>query len=84
MYISGLRNCLRRFECDGSCAASQRWRIVKGGYDLNWQLSYDGTPVVDCVSQIGSGGKMQNNCLDEKDFQKVAKVIKEEYPDILV
>ena len=82
--INGLRTCLRCFEADGRNVSDKEWSIARGGYDLNWQLYHNAVPVIDCVAEIGCGGKIQNNCLDEKDFQKVAKIIKEEYPDVLV
>ena len=79
MTIKGLRKCLREFDENGRYASAGEWSIARGGYDLWWQLSYAGTPVIDCVA-----GKLRNDSLEERDFQRISSIIKEEYPDVRI
>lgn len=72
---AGLRTCLRKYKENGHHASSCRWSIGTGGYDLNWQLSYDGTPVIDCLSP---GNTLQT--LNERyDLKKAYRIIEQEY-----
>lgn len=85
VYLKGLRDVLRRYEDNGRYARHGNWEIGTGGYDLNWQISYERIPVIDCIANdiFRSGGTLHNNCMEEKDFQKVVRVIKDIYPDVL-
>lgn len=84
--LKDLRTLLRRFAKKNGLSAKYRdWNIAEGGYDLNWEIYYKGSPVIDCIanSVSGSGGTLENVDLNREDFLKIAKVIKEEYPDVL-
>ena len=72
--LQGLRQVLRKFDEDGMYASGTHWSIGRGGYDLQWELSYDRVPIIDCV-----GGVLENNCLSDEDFKRISKVIREEY-----
>lgn len=47
--LSGLKDVLRRFDENGTFAKKGVWHIAKGGYDLWWELYYEGQPIIDCV-----------------------------------
>lgn len=84
--LKDLRTLLRRFAKKNGLSAKYRdWNIAEGAYDLNWEIYYKGSPVIDCIanSVSGSGGTLENVDLNREDFLKIAKVIKEEYPDVL-
>ena len=72
--VRGLREILKKFDEDGYHVQATHWSIGRGGYDLQWELYYDGIPVVDCVDD-----EISNLCLSEKDFKRIAKIIREEY-----
>ena len=81
--LYGLRNVLRKFNESGTEADGTHWKMNGGGYDLWWQLGYKGfawraygiaSIVVECVD-----GELHNCGLDENDFDRVCKVIFEEY-----
>jgi len=72
--LNGLRKLLRSFEEDGYCVSGKHWKIAKGGYDLYFEIYYDEIPVVDCISN-----ELENLCLDDSVFKKIAKIIIQEY-----
>jgi len=77
--VSGLRNILRRFNANGTSAKSGAWEIGAGGYDLWWEISYNGTPVVDCVD-----GKLERvGTLSTDAYEQLKSIIMEEYPDMV-
>ena len=86
--LKGLRGCLRKFDDNGMYAESGRWSIGKGGYDLAFQLYYRNeydykVPVIDCIQGTWDiHGWLENNCLPEFDYKRIAKVIMEEYDDV--
>lgn len=91
IYITGLRNVLRRFDEGAISATSGRWSIGKGGYDLFFELYYNpdgngrGYPVVDCIwGTWDRKGTLEKICLSDEAFMKVAKVIMEEYDNDVV
>ena len=78
VYLKGLKQALERFNDNGKFAKQGYWTIGKGAYDLDWQLAYQGAPVIDCVN-----GKLKNDCLSGPMFRKCASVIKSVYPDVI-
>lgn len=82
----GLRTLLEKFNEDGKRVEQTHWSIGRGGYDLWWELYYDGTPVVDChASGKHKGfqelGELSNISLSDKDFERVRKIIISVYPE---
>ena len=80
-----LQEALRDYESHGHSATVGDWTVATGGYDLNWQVYFKHTPVIDCNANTlaSSGGTLENNCLEEKDFLKLAETIKQIYPDVI-
>ena len=72
--LRGLRSVLRKFDEDGKLVSGTHWKIARGGYDLYWQLYYDNIPIIDCVCN-----RIENNCIRDKDYKRIAQVILEEY-----
>ena len=72
--LNGLRSVLHRFEEDGYCVSGKHWKIARGAYDLYFEVSYDNTPVIDCVCN-----ELTNLCLEKNIFKRVANVILQEY-----
>ena len=72
--IRGLKEILRKFDEDGYHVQATHWSIGRGGYDLQWELYYDGIPVVDCIAD-----EISNICLPDKVFNRIAKIILQEY-----
>ena len=77
--LSGLKTVLDKFEDNGKYAKQGKWSIGRGGYDLWWQLYYDGTAVVDCVD-----GELENDCLSSEDFKRITDVICSVYDGLKV
>lgn len=86
--LAGLRNCLRKFDEGVKYAKSGRWSIAKGGYDLAFQLCYKDSndqdiPVIDCIQEDwNETGQLENNCLPDAEFAKIAKIIMDEYKNV--
>ena len=86
--LMGLRGCLRKLDEGVVYAESGRWSIGKGAYDLAFQLYYKDTtgykvPVIDCIQDAWDiNGWLENNCLPDREYKRVAKVIMDEYSDV--
>lgn len=72
--LQGLRSQLRKFDGNGKYVRGRHWEIANGGYDLYFQISYDGVSVLDCVCNE------LEPCADCENFDAIAKVVMEEYP----
>ena len=46
----GLKSVLEKFDNNGKYAEGTHWSIANGGYDLWWELYYDGLPILQCVA----------------------------------
>ena len=46
----GLKSVLEKFNDNGRYAEGTHWSIANGGYDLWWELYYDGLPILQCVA----------------------------------
>lgn len=73
--IRGFRSALRKFvSADASSVSTKHWKVAKGGYDLWFEIYFDNVPVARCVS-----GELENSCLREEDFYRLAQIVLEEY-----
>lgn len=75
---ANLKKILDRFNSNGKSAKQGSWSIAKGGYDLDFQVSYKGEPIIDCVD-----GELHIN---KKEYEggstkEVAKIISSTYKD---
>ena len=76
--VGNLKKILDRFNSNGKSAKQGSWSIAKGGYDLDFQVSYKGEPIIDCVD-----GELHIN---KKEYEggstkEVAKIISSAYKD---
>ena len=73
--IKGLKNVLLKYNDNGKIAKGKHWEIGKGGYDLWWEISYDGFPIIGCVC-----GEIENyGHLNYGKFKKICNIIFECY-----
>lgn len=72
-YIGSCKRALKRFlmlnDLNGSCRYYKDglWEVCKGAYDLWWEISYNKTPVIGCIS-----GEVESY---QKEFDVFAKMI---------
>ena len=64
-----LKQVLQTFDRNGRLSERGNWKIANGGYDEEWELYYEGTPV---ANSVGHEIKLCNNTFDETliDFIK--------------
>lgn len=78
VYLKGLKQALERFDANGKQAKQGFWSVARGVNDLDWQLSYEDVPVIDCVN-----GVLKNDCLSGPMFRKCAAIIQLVYSDVM-
>ena len=76
--LRGFREILRRFDEDGYSVSATHWSIGRGGYDLSFEIYYDGLPVI--------GGYTDNtfhiytpDVFTSSQLEKIKQTIIEEY-----
>jgi hypothetical protein len=77
--LRGLKSILEAFDMNGNYVKRTRWTIGSGGYDLLWQLSYDGIPVIDCIGGSGLQKTLHNLCLEEEVYDSICDIIMDVY-----
>lgn len=80
ILTTGLQRVLERYEQTKDDFVEDKkghWSIGTGGYDCWWELYYDHCPVACCIL-----GRLENECLDPDDFEKVQAVVDETYPEM--
>lgn len=86
--LKGLRNTLIKYGTTGDlCVEGTHWKIAVGGYDLLWELYYRDRqkgeiPVIGCFRSDDPmcSGELENYCLSQDDFNRIADIITDEYP----
>ena len=73
---SDFKRKLKSFDENGKYAKRGNWEIGRGGYDLWYEISYNGVPVIGCTA-----GKVNAY---QKGFEEYAKLTAEEYGDTYV
>lgn len=83
IHSEDLKNVLRKFdENGGTNIAGEHWAIIRGGYDLQWQLYYDSEPVIDCIASTGTQGKISKNnaqSIPTDRYKEVVSAIEQVY-----
>lgn len=79
LSIQGLRKMLRCFDYNGKFASYGAWSIACGGYDLWFEIYYNGQPIIRCVA-----GELEIEVPDYwySGFDKVIRTILDEYKDL--
>lgn len=81
----GLKSVLKEYKNTGSASSYFKWSMDKSNKDYQWSLCYERLPIVHCDH---SNNFIRNgNNIDilhiSKDFSKIAKIVEEEFPDIV-
>jgi len=72
--LAGFKACLVRFHYTKNKRVKQiPWEIATGGYNLDFEIYYNGIPVVQCIA-----GELKNGCLEENDFKKICRRVRTE------
>ena len=79
--MSGFKQMLEAFIPNGKQAKRGKWGIANGGYDLQWEIYYNGVPFMECINNEAS---FKNNYMPYKIACKIAGVIESVYPDVKV
>lgn len=56
IVFTGLKTVLNQFDKTGKYAKCGNWSIANGGYDLWWEIYYNGYTVLQCIAGKLSGG----------------------------
>ena len=80
--FSGLRVALEKFENNGSYAKCNKWSIAKGGYDLWWEIYYEGYTVLQCIAGKLEGGFRPIPDFTEEAEKELVKEVKSIYTDL--
>jgi len=79
--MSGFKQMLEAFDSNGKHARRGKWEIGRGGYDLQWEVYYNGVPFMECVDNEAT---FQHDYMPYKIACKIAGVIESVYPDVKV
>lgn len=73
----GLKTVLRKHEESGDYEKCGHWSIAKGGYDLWFEVYYDGYTALQCID-----GELEGGFYDFLDVEeKIMKIVMEIYSD---
>lgn len=73
--VRDLKSALATFRDNGKYAKRGNWSIGNGGYDLWYEISYDGLPVIGCTN-----GDIEVYT-DEEQFEQYAEIVSDFYGD---
>ena len=80
--FAGLKSVLRKFETSGEYVCEGNWSIAKGGYDLYWEIYYQGVTVLQCVCNELEGGFRSIPEFDDKAEEKLINIVKDIYKEV--
>ncbi len=73
--FSGLRTALKKFEENGEQAKCGKWCIAKGGYDLWWEIYYEGYTVLQCIyGELEGGFRLMSELTEETERELIKRV----------
>ena len=78
--FTGIKTALRKFEENGKEAHCGKWTIANGGYDLWWEIYYEGISVLECVD--GDIMPCDRGDIPKEEIQKLIDVVKSVYIDL--
>ena len=79
--FSGLKTALKNFEKNGEYAKCKDWSIANGGYDLWFEIYYNGYTVLQCINGKLQGGFRPIDFTEETEKQLIKRV-KDIYDDL--
>ena len=77
--FTGLRTALEKFDENGKIAKCGKWSIANGGYDLWWEIYYEGYTVLQCIAGRLEGGFRPIPEFTEKTEKELIKKVKSIY-----
>lgn len=69
--FNGLQYCAKQFEEDGMTATGGKWKIARGGYDLDFEVYFNNTPVAGYYED----GFENYGHLSDRDFTRLMHTI---------
>lgn len=78
----GLKTALKNFDEDGRYAKCGNWSIANGGYDLWFEIYYDGYTVLQCINGKLQGGFRPIPEFTEETEKQLIKRVKDIYEDL--
>jgi len=76
-----LKQALITFDHNGRSGQRGSWSVVNGGYDLWFEISYNGMPIVDCVD--GELERLTSD-LSIEDFDDICSVVQSVIPGLTI
>ena len=80
--FTGLKTALRKFDECGTIAKCGDWSIANGGYDLYFEIYYQGKVVLQCISNELKGGFRPFKDFTEDTETELIKRVKAVYTDL--
>lgn len=85
---SNLLRAMERYDRNGKYAKQGKWSIAHGGYDLSFEVCFEGVPVIDGVKNAWEGKTHIELCNDhyghECNAKKLAKFICDKWEDCFI
>ena len=77
-----LLNALKQFDENGKLGESGKWKIANGGYDLWFEVYYEGYTVLQCIDgELRGGFRPIPEFNDDIEKELVSRII-QTYPDV--
>lgn len=80
--FNGLNTALKKHDTSGDYEKSLDWSIAKGGYDLWWEIYYQGYTVLQCVDGELHGGFRPIREFNSEAEQELIERVKKVYTDL--
>ena len=78
----GLKSVLEKFNDNGKYAEGTHWSIANGGYDLWWELYYDGLSILQCIAGELEIADCDLCDLTESTEKRLIETVKSIYTDL--
>lgn len=80
--FNGLRTALEKFQENGKYSKCGKWGIINGGYDLWWEIYYEGYTVLQCINGKLEGGFKPIAEFTEETEKRLIEKVKSIYADL--
>lgn len=80
--FNGLKTVLNKHDISGDYEKCLDWSIANGGYDLQWEIYYQGYTVLQCINGELQGGFRPIPEFDLETEQKLIEKVKGIYIDM--
>lgn len=77
--FKGLETALKEFDENGIRAECGKWTVVRGGYDKQFEIHYEGYTVLNCVADMLSGEYRPNEQWNDQTEQKLKEIVANAY-----